>query len=84
MKSAGLHLHPVPQDLPAVKVATDLSNLFVILRRVTTRWNASARVVAVHQSEAEALADIKTFREFDAVGAYGIFVPHPEPPGGVQ
>ena len=77
MKAAGLHLHALPQPSSAVDLASQ-QPVFVILRRVVSRWNTTAKVVAVHDDEAVALADLATFRNYEPQHTFAIFVLYPE------
>jgi hypothetical protein len=86
--SAGLENHAPQVQRSAVDPDTGQRDfalqkpVFVILRRVLNRWTANAKVVAVHDSEADALADLVQFRAYDPASTFSIFVPLPEDHGG--
>lgn len=86
MTSAGLNFPA--QDPQRSSVDSDTRDLaagkpiFLIIRRVMSRWGVTAKVVAAHDNEADALADLLTFRLHEPNAVFAIFVPYIEP-GGV-
>ena len=70
--SAGLHLHALPQDVPAADPASK-REVFVVLRRVIRRWSPMATVVSVHSDEDHARQAMADFLTYEPNRSFGIF-----------
>ena len=80
--SAGLHLHPFPeQQPPKADPAMESRRIYLILRKIASSW-VMAKVMAVHIDEVEARADLKALQEFEPYRDFAIFVPLEPPTGG--
>jgi hypothetical protein len=79
MTSAGLNFPaPDPQRSSVDPDTRDLAAgkpVYLILRRVVSRWSTAAKVVAAHDNAADALADLVTFRTYEPNFTFAIFVP---------
>lgn len=79
MKDAPLHSVPV-EPLPQQMLQPVPTDVFLIIRKIVSRWNTTAKVVASHQDIEAAREDIALFRLHDPLHTFAIFVPYREEP----
>jgi len=80
MKTA--HLHPLSEPVPPLDLATQPlpPAVFVILRKIVSHWNTTAKVVAAHADIEAARADLASFRTYEPNHDFAIFRLVPEEP----